>query len=86
MEHHSMSAGEFKDRYGVTPQEVQELWTKTVAGSRASFPNGDTVGRWTRSCAMWPWNCSRADCAGGRPMRTGRRWRFREHPARQSSG
>ena len=24
MEHHSMSAGEFKDRYGVTPQEVQD--------------------------------------------------------------
>lgn len=24
MEHHSMSAGEFKNRYGVTPQEVQD--------------------------------------------------------------
>ena len=24
MEHHSMSAGEFEDRYGVTPQEVQD--------------------------------------------------------------
>lgn len=24
MEHHSMNAGEFKDRYGVTPQEVQD--------------------------------------------------------------
>ena len=74
MEHHSMSAGEFKDRYGVTPQEVQDALDENrrrVARKLSEWGYGWAVDEVMCDVAV---ELSRAVCAGGRPMRTGRRW------------